>query len=173
MSTNFNNWFRFDLRKSTAFDNYEDVLQRVNDKIGKNIERDLNTQADPGLNRAPGAAVKVKTEGNRFVITSDNASEILGATSKMAQHDKSEGVDAVSVESLFEASTGVPEIRSRSDGRSDLVFRRIELENIFREQSEKASVESMKNTVTNTVRNRLGDAFEEALKEVEDENPTT
>lgn len=174
MSTSFNSWVNIDLRKSASFDKHEEVGELVNEKLAKDIERQVKNKVDPGIHRKGAAraeAVRVKAEGNRFVISSESQGDILNASSKMAKAPAPKGLDAASVEELFEPSSGVPETQRRADGTTGLVYRRIELAAVFREQQEKAQLYDAEQAVTNAIKHNLGKRFEEAFEEVDRRNP--
>lgn len=174
MTTNFSNWFKFDLRRSAAFDDYESVESRMREKLSKDIQTGLRTRIDPGLRgkaAVDAGAVRVKAEGNRFVIHSESQGDILKASSRISSSEEISGVDASSIEDLFEASSGIPIAQRKADGTTGLVYRRIQLENVFREQREKAHQETVKQAVVNAVTNNIATRYEEAFDEIVRENP--
>jgi hypothetical protein len=174
VSTSFNSWVNIDLRKSAAFDKYEEVDELVSEKLAKDIETQLRSRIDPGINRKSATAaeaIRVKAEGNRFVINSESHGDVLKATSKMAREPENKGLDAQSIEDLFEPSSGVPIAQKRPDGTTGLVYRRIELAKVFREQKQKAQEKTAEQAIVNAVTTNIGKRFEEAFDDVDRRNP--
>jgi len=174
VTTNFNNWVQFDLRRSAAFDDHEGVENRMREKLSRDIQTQLRTRIDPGLGgkaASTAGAIRVKAEGNRFVIHSESPADILRASSKMAAPAEISGLDASSIEDLFEPSSGIPIAQKKADGTTGLVYRRIQLENVFREQRVKAQDEVIKQATVNAVTNNLAARYEEAFDEIQRENP--
>lgn len=174
MKTDFSNWFNFDLKKAAPFDKHKEVTKIVDEKLAADVQRSLRTRIDPGLDRKAGAAgeaVKVEADDGRLVIRTESHAEVLKATSQMMSGSKNKGLEAGSVEDLFKPSSGVPEMEKGADGKSKLVYRRIQLEKIFTEQKKKAQDDMVRQTVENTVSTELGRTYEEAFKEVANKNP--
>ena len=174
MKTNLSNWFQFDLRKSGAFDDYEGVEARMREKLGRDIQTDLRTRIDPGLGgkaAATAEAVRVKAEGNRFVIDSESHADVLKAATRMGSASQDRGLDAESIDDLFTPSSGVPVAQKRADGTTGLVYRRIQLEKVFRKQKAKAQEKTIEQAVVNSVTNNIATRYEEAFDELDRENP--
>lgn len=170
--TNFGNWINLDLSKSAAFERYGEVDELMREKLSGDIQRDLRTRLDPGLDRKGATvaeAVKVKAEGNRFIIYSESQGEILNASSKMGV--KRPQRRAQSVEDLFEPGSGIPEAETRPDGTTALVYRQLKLDGIFREQKKKSQEFTAKLSIENAVKNNIGKRYEEAFDEVDRRSP--
>lgn len=172
--SNFSDWFRFDLRKSAAFDRYDEVESIMRERLAHDIQTQIRTQIDPGIRRDKGVVaeeVQVRTDGSRFVIYAESQAEVLRVTSKLMAQSNEQPVRARSIEDLFEPSSGVPTVRTKKDGSTSLVYREISLENIFNEQRRKAEENNVARTIEATVDSNLGRRYEEAFDEVEQRHP--
>jgi hypothetical protein len=171
--TSFANWVKFDLRKSASFDRYDEVDELMREKLAGDIQTQLRSRLDPGINKKGVAAapVKVVAEGNRFVIQSDDADDVLGASSRMTEEATAPGLDAGSIEDLFEPSSGIPISQRNPDGSTSLVYRRIELSRIFQEQQQKAQEAAASQAIETAVTNNMGSRLEEAFDEVDRKHP--
>ena len=174
MSTDLNSWIGINLRSSAAFDKSEEVQGLIDKNLAQQIERNIRTRIDPGIDKKSATvaeAVKVKSEDGRFVIYSESQGDVLRAASKQVSEPKS-SIDAVSIEDLFSQSSGVPETEEGPSG-TKLVFKRISISKLFGEQRENAQKHMTEQAVTETVRNGIVDAYDQAFAEIDRRHPTS
>lgn len=172
MSTNFTDWINVTLDASPSVNNYKEVEALVDTKLAAAIQRDIRTTVDTG-SRAAGAkaeGVRVKAEDGGFVIFAKSHDDVLRATSKQVQGGKS-SVEAPNQAGLFAASSGVPETETGPGGETKLVFKSITVGNLFKQQKEEARDFAVGQAVTQSVRMNLGNAYNEAMDEVDQKNP--
>jgi hypothetical protein len=172
VSTDFTNWINVSLETSPSINNYKEVESLVDGKIAEAVQRDIRTTVDTG-SRAAGAkaeGVRVKAEEGGFVIFAKSHDDVLRATSKQVGGGKS-AVEAGSMDDLFSQSSGVPEAKTGPGGTTKLVYKSISIGNLFKEQKEKARTFAIEQAVTQSVRMNLGNAYNEAMDEVDQKNP--
>ena len=112
--------------------------------------------------------MRVKSEGDRFVIHAESHADVLRATSKQVTGDRQE---ADGVERLFEQSSGVPTIEKGADGSSKAVFNSIGLNKLFQEQKEAEQQHMIKQAVTETLRTGIVNAYQESMADIDREHP--
>jgi hypothetical protein len=174
LSTDLNSWIGINLRSSAAFDKSEEVQGLIDKNLAQQIERNIRTRVDPGINKKAAIVaegVKVKSEDGQFVIYSESQGDVLRAASKQFA-ESSGGIDAGSMEDLFSQSSGVPEAEDGPDG-TKLVFKRISVEKLLGEQRENAQKHMTEQAVTETVRNGIVDAYDQAFAEIDRRHPTS
>lgn len=174
MSANLGNWVNFNLKTGGAFERLDEVEKIARDKIAIGMERNLRTRVDPGISMKSAnvaETIRVKTDDNRFVIYSESHAAVLAATSKQMGVGTSDN-QATGIEDLFEQSSGVPTAKTRPDGSVGLVFKTISLDNLFREQRENERDQMVEHSVTESMRNGIVDAYDEAFNEVNRRHPS-
>jgi hypothetical protein len=172
LSTDLNSWIGINLRTSAAFDKVDEVQELIDKDLAKQIERNVRTRVDPGIDKKAALvaeAVKVKSEDGRFVIYAESQGDVLRASSKQVSKPSS-SIDAGSMEDLFSQSSGVPEAEDGPDG-TKLVFKRISVEKLLGEQSDNAQKHMTEQAVTETVRNGIVDAYDNAFAEIDRRHP--
>lgn len=172
MSTDFNSIVNFNLKTSAAFDRSDEVDTIARDRLAGEMQRNIRTRVDPGISRKSATvaeAIKVKPEGNRFVIYSESQAEVLAAASGQVSGRRADA--AGGVEDLFKPSSGVPTAETRPDGSTGLVFKTIELSKLFQEQKEQEQQQMIEQAVTGTLRTGIVNAYEEAFREVAQRHP--
>lgn len=169
MSFNLDSWVNFNLRTSASFDRLEEVEKLTREKLATSIQRNIRTRVDPGIDRKSGVAaeaVKVKSDGNRFIIYAESHAEVLGVMSKK------DTTESQGVEDLFKTGSGVPDVQTRADGTTSLTFKKISLNNLFSEQKRSEQRHMNEQSVTETVRSGIVNAYEESFAEVDRRNPS-
>ncbi len=166
--TNFNDWINLELQPMAAIDHLEEFTGLVRERLSKDIERQVKGSLDPGVDPKRAIelnALNVKVEGSTFVIKTDDSMKAL-AFAEGSVKDGTGPSEARSVESLFEMSSGVPEVR---DGK--LVYKTISLEALFGAHEQRQQDEQVQRIVEDTIREKLPDAYDEAFAEVKRRHP--
>jgi len=174
MSTNFNNWINVSVASSPSISEYKDVERLVDEKLATALERDLRLSFDPGIDRSAAAAaegLRVKAEDGGFVIHAKSSNDVLRATSKQMSAGGRSAVAAGGVDDLFSQSSGVPEAQNNPDGTTKLVYKTISTADLFREQKVAYRNFAAKQTIIESFRMNLGNAYNEAMDEVDRKNP--
>lgn len=173
MSERFDSWVNFNLRSSTVFSRNDEVEEFARGRLAEQVERNIRTQIDPGIDRKSGVAagqVKVRAEDDRLVIYSDNPADVLRSSSKQVKGGANPN-EASGVEELFKQSSGVPSVHTRPDGSTGLSFKQISVDNLFQEQRAQQQNERIEQSVTETVRSGIVGAYEDAWAEIARRHP--
>ena len=167
--TSFNNLIKFTAEPMAAVDHYDEFQDMVRERLDRDIEERAKATLDPGIDpkrASQVASLKVKSEGSRFVIKTDDSAAAL-AFAEAGVKEAPPSNEAGSVEELFEMSSGVPQIK---DGK--LIYKTVSMDSLFGSQSEEAQNQQLESVVEDTIRNKLPDAYTEAFSAVARKHPT-
>ena len=164
--------FNFSLKGDAAYTRQEEVAERIREKLAKDVERELKTQADPGIEGARRETIKVESTETGLVIKSDNPMAVLEEVSRQATKPETPS-RASSINDLFTQSSGVPEVTEDRGGRRIAAFRSIRARDVYdvdeRSNLSKESREFQRDqTIKRAVETNLPSRVEEAYKEVSD-----
>jgi len=153
---------------SAALSNPDEVDVSAREDLARRVQLSLRGKIDTGL-QAPSRQVRVAAEGNRLVIDEEDPAGVLAAAGEQVREEDQSTVH--SVDELFELGSGVPSTRQADDGSIQLVFRTISLDDIFGEHRQEQQDLAVEQTVTETLRTSIVDAYEEAAATVERRHP--
>lgn len=160
-------WVFFEPSSMSALDQFDEVDEAARGILARETEVRLRGKLDPGAdlkNAHRSQAVRVQSEGGRLVISSEDPGEVLQAAAESSRGGAADN-EAAGIEGLFEMSSGIPSVRQGADGKTQLVFKTISMENLFGAQKQVQQDARVEETVTEVVRAGIVDAYDESIKE--------
>ena len=168
----FNDWFIFESVPMAAEARFDEVDALAKDELAEKIQSRLRTQVDPGLDiKAAGRAqrIRVRSEKGQIIIDeNDQLAVLTGGMSGRKQEEQKQKRSTLL--SLFEPSDGVPIPVVGPDGRREFAFRVVKEEQLFKTASD-ARDQMAEEIVTETLQGGIVDAYERAIKTVNDRYP--
>jgi len=162
-------WITFD----PAGGDDDDIDSVAQSRLASSLQATLRNQIDPGIDLKSARlaqSIRVQASGGQIVIDEDDQGKILTG-GKQEEEDESEA-PAGNLEDLFRPGSGVPEAINNPDGSTQLVFRSISAANVFGQQITQRRGEMVERITSETLRNGLVDAIEEASREAARKNVT-
>ena len=160
------NWITFETNEKGS-DRTEEMDSIAQRDLAKEIQTRLRSQADPGIDlksARKAQSIRVRAEGGQIIVDEDDQGKIL--TGGQEQDENDAEPPASNLEDLFRPGSGVPEMVSRPDGSTQLVFRSIKAADLFGQQIESRKTEMVERTVSDVFRTRLVESFDEASNEL-------
>lgn len=167
---NFGEYIQLSLSGDVWDERQEEVAELAHDRIASAVQRNLRSTIDTGID--PGAALKaqavrVAARGNRLIIDTQDQGILTG---KASGHEERPGEGVLD---LFKEGTGVPRVSTDALGNTRLVYREVDPTRLFEEKPSGYVDESVKREVVETVRRDVGQAYADAIDEVERKYPVT
>jgi len=145
----------------------DDVDAIAQSRLARDLQSTLRNQIDPGIDLKSARlaqSIRAQATGGQIVIDEDDQAKLFSGGV-----DGDDGGDeeppAGNLDDLFKPGSGVPEAVSRPDGSMRLVFRSISAADVFGQQAAQRRSDMVERVVTDTLRNGLVDAIEDATKE--------
>jgi hypothetical protein len=157
---------------SVGIDRRDEVTENARQRLARDVQLRLRGRVDFGLEpRAAqrAQAIRVTSEGNRLVIDESDQAAVLGAAAGTLRESDPSAV--ANMDELFKQGSGVPRMSTGKDGKPRLVFRSIAARDLFEGQRQRETDSSVEQTVTDTLRTGIVDAYEGAFAEVERLHP--
>jgi len=158
--------------KETGPSRLSEVDEDAKNRLAEMVQQRLRGKIDPGIDlksakRSQG--VRVTAKGSRLVIDEKDQAAVLRG-GMQPQRDISES-RAGGMADLFTMSSGVPQAVRNPDGTTTLAFRSVAAEDLFNIQKQNEQNRMVEETVTETLRMGIVDAFEDAATEVDRRHP--
>jgi hypothetical protein len=169
----FNDWIKFDSAPMALDHRLSEIDEEAKTGLAAEIQTRVRGRIDPGIDLKSARRaqkVRVKAEGGNIVIDEMDQDAVLRQQGNQPQRDISEA-RAGGVADLFTMSSGVPEAVRAPDGSNRMVFRSVHAEQLFGQQEQDEQNRVVEQTVTETVRAGIVNAFEKATGEVERRYP--
>ena len=170
--TNFGDMIQIVPAEDVRIKYRDEVTELARERLARDVQQRLRGRVDfgVGVNAARRAqAIRVTAKGNRLVIDESDQGAVLGAAGD--QVAETDPTLANNVDDLFEPSSGVPRMHTGADGKPRMVFRTITADQIFAGQEQKETDATVEQTVTETVRAGIVDAYDDALQQVARKHP--
>ena len=168
----FNDWIRIDPAPMALDARLNDIDEEAKADLAAQIQTNLRGRIDPGIDLKSARraqAVRATAKGGQIIIDEHDQDSVLRGGME-PQRDISQA-QAGGAADLFTMSSGVPQIETRADGTRRMVFRTIAAKDVFAQQAKKEQDRTVENTVTETVRNGVVDAFQDAAKNLDRQHP--
>lgn len=168
----FNDWINIESSPMALDNRLSEIDEEAKNVLAGEIQTRVRGRVDPGIDlKSARRAQKIRAQasGGQIIIDEEDQAAVLRGGSA-PQRDISEA-RAGGMADLFTMSSGVPDMARAQDGSNQMVFRTIAAKDLFAKQEQDEQNRVVQNTVTDTIRSGIVDAFDEATKKIEQRYP--
>jgi len=154
----FNDWINITPASMASDARMVEVDKAAKNELAEQIQTKVRNQINPGIDIRSAKkvhSVRASEEGGRIVITD-----------KPGPMDAPKDSGPGGIEDLFSMGSGIPQVR-----QGKMEFRTIQDDQLWTRQSQDEQDQSVRQTVTDTVRMGIVDAHTKAVKDVENRYP--